>query len=133
MKKCTQSFTDSLTEKELNFTVKNSETSEIVDFPWQGRNLKCIFSGDDGEYLSLYYCLENVPEDKLADILIVCNELNSKYKWVKFYIDSDNDIMLEDDAILSYENAGNEAFELLIRMIDILKETKPVFMKAIYA
>ncbi len=133
MKTCTQNFANILNEKELNFTVKNNNTDEIIDFPWQGRNLKCIFSGDEGEYLSMYYCLESVPEEKLADVLFVCNEMNAKYKWVKFYLDSDNDIMLEDDAILSPANAGAEAFELLIRMIDILKDTKPVFMKAIYA
>ena len=134
MKLCAERFVNLLREKDLNFSpVTTREGNDLIDFPWQGRNLKCIFSGDQGEYLSLYYFLESVPEDKIADALWVCNEMNNKYKWVKFYIDSENDIMLEDDAILTVENAPDEAFELILRMIDILKDSKPAFMRAIYS
>ena len=133
MKICTQNFTKSLEAKDLNFSVRENNGTDIVDFPWQGKNIRCLFKGDEGEYLSIYYCLESVPEDKISDALLVCNEMNAKFKWVKFYLDNDNDLILEDDAILSPATASDEAFELLLRMIDILKDSKPAFMKAIYA
>ena len=105
----------------------------VVEFPYKGKATKMIFVGDKGEYLSLYLIYENVPEDKLADVIFVCNELNSQYKWVKFYVDDRNNIILQDDAILTVENAAEEAFELLIRMIQISEEAKLKIMKAIYA
>ena len=93
----------------------------------------CIFASDDGEYVSLYLQFESIPEDKIIDVILVCNELNAKFKWVKFYVDSDHDLMLEDDAILTAENAAEEVFELMLRMIKICDDAKPAIMKAIYA
>ena len=75
---------------------------------------------------------ENIPEEKLADLIFACNELNTKYKWVTFYVDGDRDLMLHDDALLSYDTAAEEAFEMLLRMINISAEAKPVIMRALY-
>lgn len=134
MKRCTENVVEFLKGKNLSvIPARSDEKVDVLDFPWEGKNLKCIFTGDEGEYLSLYYYLEVAPEDKYADVLMVCNGMNAKYKWVKFYIDSDNDITLQDDAILNINNAGDETLELIVRMIDILKNTKPAFMRAIYS
>jgi hypothetical protein len=48
-------------------------------------------------------------------------------------VDKDNDLMLHVDALLSAEDAADEAFEMLARMINIGKEAKNDLMKAIYA
>ena len=48
-------------------------------------------------------------------------------------MDKDNDLVFHDDAILSPENAAEEAFELLIRTLKITDDVKPTFMRAIYA
>jgi len=92
-----------------------------------------FFSGDEGEYMSMYTVFESVPKDKRFAVLEACNELNCRYKWITFYLDKDNDIVLHRDAILSVATADEEAFELLIRNIRIMDEVKPVLMKAIYA
>lgn len=96
------------------------------------QNFRCVFSGDKGEYLSLFMYFEHVPDEKYVDVLLVCNALNSRFRWVKFCIDSDNDIVLKDDALLNIESA-TETMELFIRMIAIFDEAKPALMKAIYA
>ena len=130
---CAQLFCDFLVSK--NFYFENSVDDDgdvIVKFPYEGKITKCIFSGDDGKYLSLYMLYENVPEEKLADLIFACNELNTKYKWVTFYVDGDRDLMLHDDALLSTESAAEEAFEMLVRMINISTEAKPVIMRALY-
>ncbi len=134
MKHCTEKVVEWVKSKNLTIIPNRSdEKTDVLDFPWDGKSLRCIFTGAEGEYLSLFYYLESVPEDKIADVLLVCNEMNAKYKWVKFYIDSDNDIALQDDAILNLATAGEEALELIVRMIDILKNSKPEFMRAIYS
>ena len=134
MKPCAELFIEKLKAKDLNFRVgEDADGDTCVDFPYQGKVTKCFFTGDSGEYLSLYLVFEHVPEDKVADVIFVCNDLNCQYKWVTYYVDKDNDIVVHDDAILSVENAAEEAFELLIRMVKIAEETKPAIMKAIYA
>ncbi len=134
MLKYAEMFKEFLDAKELASDVREFESGEtIINFPYGKNAVRCIFSSENGEYVSLYLDFEPIPEDKFIDVLIVCNELNSKFKWVKFYVDSDKDLMLEDDAILTNENAAEEVFELLIRMIKISEEAKPIIMKAIYA
>jgi hypothetical protein len=131
--RCAELFINFLKSKNFNFNANvDSDGDYIVDFPYDGKITKCIFSGDDGKYLSLYLIYENIPEDKLASLIFACNELNTRYKWVTFYVDTDRDLMLHDDAILTPENAADEAFEILLRMINIGNEAKPTIMRALY-
>lgn len=128
-----QLFVDNLKSKDLNFSSGTSDDTSCVEFPYQGKVAKLLFSGENGEYLSIYLVYERVPEEKFADMILTCNELNCIYKWVTFYVDKDNDLIFHNDAILSEENAADEAFELLVRILKIGEEAKPKIMKAIYA
>ncbi len=131
---CAELFTRYLTEKGLNFESRiDSDGDSLVEFPYQGKNYRLYFTGENGTYLSLYMIFERVPDNKFADVLFTCNELNCQYKWATFYVDKDNDIVIHDDAILTVENASAEAFELLLRIIKICEDVKPKIMKAIYA
>ena len=131
---CAQNFTANLDSKNLKYAVYDDGKDAVcVDLPYQGKIVKSIFSGDDGHYFSLYIVYEKVPADKLVDILFVCNELNKRYKWASFYVDDDNDIMVHDDAILDVETAADEALEIIIRILNIADEAKPMIMKALYA
>ena len=130
---CAELFKAVLDSKDFTYNYKDLGEEAVISFPYQGKVANCFFSGDDGEYVSIYLVFDRVPEDRTADAIFVCNELNCKYKWVTFYVDKDNDLMLHDDAILSIENAGSECLELLVRMLDIAGDVKPVIMKAFYA
>lgn len=131
---CAERFAKKLDSKDLHYrTATNSNGDDVIIFPYQRRDTTCFFSGEDGKYLSMYTCFESVPEDKYVEALVACNELNAHYKWVTFYIDKDKDIIVHDDAILNVETAAEEAFELLLRMLDITSDAKPVLMKVIYA
>ncbi len=131
---CADLFIKNLESKNLKFAVRTADDGTvIVDFPYQGKVTKCIFSDENGCYFSLYLVYEEIPEEKFVDMLFVCNQLNAKYKWVTFYIDDEKNLILHDDAILSVDNAADEAFELLLRMVGISEESKPVIMKGIYA
>lgn len=134
MLKFAELFTQYLDSKEFNYETYTFDDGDVlVEFPYKGKATKLIFGGEDGKYLSLYLNFENVPEDKYVDVLIACNELNKQYKWATFYLDDDRDLIIHDDAILSEESAAEEAFELLVRIIHIGDDVKPVIMKAIYA
>lgn len=134
MNACAELFIANLKAKGLHYgTADGKDGDVIVDFPYDGKVTKCIFGGEDGKYFSLYLLFESVPQEKIADVIFLCNELNTKYKWVTFYVDSEGDLIVHDDAILSVESAADEAFELLLRTINISGEVKPQIMKTIYA
>ena len=133
MNECAELFADFITSKNLTFDSSvDNDGDSLVNFPYDGRIARCYFSGDDGRYLTIYYYLENTPEEKIPDVLYLCNELNAQYKWVKFYLDSDNDVVLQTDALLTPMSAADVAFEILARLLDIYKEAKPTIMKTIY-
>ena len=130
---CTELFTKFLDSKNFTYSTRTMENGDdVVSFPYSGKVANCVFSGDNGKYFSLYLVYETIPQDKAADAIFVCNELNVKYKWATFYLNG-KDVVIHDDAILSVESAADEAFELLVRILNIGNEIKPVLMKAIYA
>ena len=131
---CAELLVNNLKSKNLNFqSGTDKDGDSVVEFPYQGKLAKMFFSGEHGAYLSMYMVYERVPEERLTDAIFACNELNCRYKWITFYVDGDNDVILHDDAILSVDDAGEEAFELLVRMMKIGEDVKPQLMKAIYA
>ena len=134
MKTCAEKFVQYLKSKDYNYTVyADEEEKAVIGFPYSGKEAKLFFSGDDGEYLSIYMVYENVPEEKYAAALIACNEVNCKYKWVTAYLDEDRDILLHLDALLTPDTAASEAMEMLVRFVDIADKVKATLMKAIYA
>lgn len=134
MHKTAQLFIDDLTSKNLKFNVREVPSGEVIlSIVFDGKNTNFIFSGENGEYVSMYTLFESVPAEKVSDVLVVCNSLNTQLKWFKFYIDDENDLMIQDDAIITPETAAEECFELLARRVNIMKEVKPTIMRAIYA
>ena len=79
MKVCAKKFEVYLDSKNYNYHVYADDSEKaVIGFPYSGREVKCFFTGDDGEYLSLYMVYENVSEDKMVQALVACNELNAK-------------------------------------------------------
>ena len=125
-------FMEELESKNLKFTFRElSEDSVVVSFPYNGKTTNYFFSGADGKYVSMYTLFEKIPDDKLVNLYAVCNSLNAEYKWFKFYIDKENDLMIQDDAILLPQSAANECFELLTRRVNILDEVKVPIMNVL--
>ncbi|MBQ2724307.1 MAG: YbjN domain-containing protein [Clostridia bacterium] len=134
MKDCFESFVAFLNGEGYSFNSKiDSDGDGVVSIPFDGKMMKCFFSGTDKSYLSIYEVFESIPEDKVAEIILLCNSLNCQYKWITFYVDKDNDMMLHVDARLSCDESADEAMEMVARMARIGKEIKPMVMKAIYA
>lgn len=133
MLSCAQAFADDLQSKGLEFDVReDSDGDVILTFPYDGKLTNFIFTGEDGTRVSMYTRLETIAEDKVSDLIILCNTLNTNYKWLKFFVDRDNDLMIQDDAILSPDTAAEECFDLLLTRVRIYKECKPQIMRAIY-
>ena len=76
------------------------------------------------------YDLGHFEGDKYAAGLLACNNANKQYRWVRFYMDGDNDVVAAMDAIVSSETVFDEMIELIVRMLQIIDDLYPEFMRA---
>lgn len=128
-----QNFIKELDERELTYQVHNEGDKDFVILDFDRFNLVCLFSGDNGEYFTIYTNYAKCEKDKALDVIIALNQLNGQYKWTKFYLDKDNDVIIDTDAIIDEETSGSECFELVARFVNIIQESNSVIMRAIYA
>lgn len=93
-----------------------------------------LFLDKDGCSLNAKsFSIAKVPAAKLMDVYVLLNELNEEYRWVKFFIDSDNEVTVSGDAIIDEATAGEEAYEIVQRYVGIIDEVYPRIMKVIWA
>ena len=108
----------------VGFRAENKESVEILLF----------FSEKNDNVGIRSFDLCKVPEAKKPALYELCSKLNDKYRWVKFYIDEDdNTITAADDAVIQLDSCGEECLELVMRMCDIADEVYPEIMKTIWS
>ena len=134
MNTCAKAFIDNLDAKDLNYKVRELDDETLVIFPYDNRETTLVFAGDDGKYVQMMTVIESMGSDeKFVEAVMVCNQQNRRFRFVKFAVDDDNDVMALSDAILDPNSAGDECFELLVRTLKIIKEARPQIMKVIYS
>ena len=93
-----------------------------------------VFFDQDGHSVSLRVLrFFPVPIDKRLQILEDINKTNKEYRWIKYYINDENDVNVQADAIINAENSGEIVVELIARTIRIIDNTYPTFMHTIWA
>ncbi len=70
--------------------------------------------------------------DKLAQGFVTVNRLNLEYRWIKFVIHGDGDLISLVDAVIEPGTAGEEIMQLIGRNVHILDEVYPEIMKEIW-
>lgn len=106
-----------------------------IGFGIKSTNITIHVIFDDNDYTVAIRCFGflKISEDQFPQALVCCNELNQKKRWVKFYIDNDGEINIEDDAIVDNITAGSELLELVMRMAAIADEAYPILNRAIWS
>lgn len=132
---------NTLKEKEIIFNEIEGDRKKIIDLPF-GRQLfdnmdksidVLIFVDEDGGSVHVQTePIVHVPDNRLAQLLVACNTLNKQYRWLKFYIDDENDVMVNIDAVIDSVTAGDECMELAIRTINIVDSAYPTLMQALW-
>ena len=119
--------------------IKYVERDEfVVKVTYSGDNLKSIpvyvFFDEDGDPLVQLKCWEIANfKNKEGKGILACNEANKQYRWVKFYLDKDCDIVASIDAYIDASTCGSECLSLVRRVVNITDETYPIFAKALWA
>ena len=101
----------------------------VIRVSYSGDNLRTIpilvvFDGD-GEHLVQFACAEIAAfkdNSRYASAMMACNQINSRFRWVKFYLDDDRDIRAEADAIVESGCVGTSCIELVQRMVAVIDE-----------
>lgn len=106
----------------LGFKLENAKMTLLVVFDPEGKSvaIRCF------DFIQ-------IKENQFPQALMCCNTLNVEKRWVKFCIDDDMDIIVEDDAVIDEVTAGEEVLELVMRMAAIIDDAYPVINKAIWA
>ena len=115
------------------------KNDRIVSVTYNGDNLNkipvLVIFDEDGDGIVQLDCWEiaKFKDDKRAAGMIASNELNAKYRWVKFYVDDDGDMRAQIDAYVDYDTVGEECSKLVQRMVSIIDKAYPVMMKYLWA
>lgn len=96
-----------------------SSVTVFVFFDRNGKNLVRFVAGH----------LVSFRGEKRAPGITLCNDLNARYRWVKFYLDENSELVVQSDAIVDLNNAGSICAEIVSRMVNIIDEAYPAIMK----
>ena len=136
----TQAVLDHFRSKGIRCRLDELDNASLVQIPFSGKNVTniilYIISKDDSTAVNLRTMpLARVPEGRSNAVLQVLNACNLKYRYVKFSLDNERDILAQYDVPLrtSMEEIGDICEEILARFGHILDECHPEIMKAIYA
>ena len=109
----------------------------VLKITYTGANLTTIpiyiYFDEDGESSVAVKCwsvANFAGQRELAASL--SNELNEKYRWVKFYVDKDGDVIAELDAFVSEGNAGEGCMKLVRRVTSVVDDAYPFLERALW-
>lgn len=110
----------------VRFTINNGPSLRVKFISLDDKNDVAI---------RLFRIVENVAESKINEILKAVNECNCEYRYLKFILDEEHDVNIEYDLALRAEDTsiGAEACEILVRIVRIVDEVYPKFMKIIWS
>lgn len=72
-------------------------------------------------------------DENIESIYAICSKLNSQYRWVSFYVDSDNDILASASTFLGSEEVYEGSHDLILKMFNIVDRAYPEIMKALWS
>lgn len=110
----------------VRFTINNGPSLQVKFISLDDKNDVAI---------RLFRIVENVEESKVDEMLKAVNECNCEYRYLKFILDDECDVNIEYDLALRAEDTsvGAEACEILVRIVKIVDEVYPKFMKIIWS
>ncbi|MCR4740752.1 MAG: YbjN domain-containing protein [Lachnospiraceae bacterium] len=112
------------------------ETLLRIGWNFEGGSITIFFQFDEEDAHVHLEGLDfiKVPEDKFDAVYKVLNECNDDYNHIKFVLDTEHgELNARDDDVIQLDSCGPECFELMLRMVKVVEDAYPRFMKAIWA
>lgn len=118
-----QLFTDALKKDGIKYTAHDEKPAVFVDYSGDNYNrLRFGFWFDeDGESVQLkVFSIFQFTKAQLPDAYEFCNQMNADWRWIRFYVDSDDELTADMDAVISPTTVGKECVEILHRARSII-------------
>lgn len=114
----------------------DSKGQEMLSLGLSGDNFSglqffVLFDDDTSAQIRCYIC--KFPPDKNLQALQVVNQLNIKYRWTKFFVESSRAVGATADIKATEDTAAEILFHILCRMNGIIDDAYSILMKAIYS
>lgn len=118
-------FIDKLDDEGIKYSLHDEKP--IVYINYQGDNFESLtftfIFDDDGDSIAIrVYSIAKFDDDQIADAYEFCNKMNAAFRWLRFYVDSDNEFTAAIDAVISSDTIGDECYELLARSVNIVDD-----------
>lgn len=133
----TQAIADRFREKEIRFKLEeNEKTSRIiaqVSGEYSFYTVQFTSSDDDNDVSVRVFNFVKFPADRKREILRLTNELNNRYRYMKFVADIEEELVrLEYDFPVSNQDPAETAVESFFRFMKLADEAYPDFMRLIW-
>ena len=129
-----------LTENDLKFDyVEEYENPMIAigfgggDFSYTHVMIHLVFDLDGTSAQIITSPIASVPAEKTAGVLLALNDCNSRFRWVKFHLDEDNDVLAKSDVIFDEQNCADACIEVVMRTASIIDDAYADIMKAVWS
>lgn len=128
-----QLFMEFLDENDIEY---DDLDDGLLKIEFGGDNLKSIdvvvlFEEDNPDVSVTSFSIGNF-QNNYESGLRVCNEMNKEYKWVRFYLDNDADVVANIYTTVDEYDCGDYCITAVKRLIDIIDEAYPNFMRALW-
>lgn len=127
-------------EKELKYEIAENDAVSALSAKFSAEKAGSFqiyfFSSDeDTDVYVRIPGLVRVPENKRENVLPVVNELNSRVRFFRLFLDKDGDVNLQFDMLQEtpMSAVGKAAYELCVRAMQIVDVAYPELMKAIWS
>ena len=124
-------FAKTMDEKGIKYTQHDSQPVLFIRYRgdnFEGLTFTFIFDEDGGTLSVKVYSIVKFKESQLTDAYAFANEMNTKYRWIKLYVDSDNELTAAMDAVITEKTVGEECIELLFRAVSIVDDVYKALM-----
>ena len=138
MHQATLAIQEAFDEKGIKYAVEESEKFSYVKAGFHsetGTPVTVLFisSDEDNDVAVCANSLVKLPEAKLPELMMVVNDLNCEYRFIKFVVNKNHELRAEFDLPIRTDNVGPVAVEMFVRFMQLIDKALPVLMKAIWA
>lgn len=125
-------FKTLLDKNKLNYQ-KLNETTIIISNGCEKYNFSYNIAVDiNNGFAKLFFMTGIKFQEVNINIYQLINGLNDNYRFFKFTVDDDKELIMQVDAIVKENNSTDEIMELLLRGSNVLEEIYPNVQKEIW-
>ncbi|MBR7117714.1 MAG: YbjN domain-containing protein [Clostridia bacterium] len=123
--KAVDAFIAALKSEGIKFNKSDDKPSVFINY--SGDNFDSLtfsfFFDDDGESVAIkVFSIKQFEKSELDEAYEFCNKMNNEWRWIRFYVDSDDEFTADMDAVVRPNDkaCGQECVGLLHRAVRIV-------------